>query len=300
MRIFVTGATGFIGSTIVRELLQAGHAVLGLTRSEAGAQSLAALDVQAHRGDIEDLDSLRRGADMADGVIHTAFNHDFSQFVTNCENDRAAITAMGEVLQGSRRPLLITSGTGMGATGHGQPASEDAYDPSHPNPRKASEEAGMALLERDVHVSVVRLPQVHDPLRQGLISPLIEVARQKGVSAFIGEGRNRWPAVHVSDAARVYVLALHKALQQEHPAGSRYHAVAEEGIAMRSIAEEIGRGLGVPVQGIATADASAHFGWLAAFAGYDMPASGTLTRQRLGWEPKGPDLLSDLRLKAYV
>lgn len=295
MRIFVTGATGFIGSTVVRELLKAGHQVLGLTRSDAGAQSLAAIGVEAHRGDIEDLDSLRRGAALADGIIHTAFNHDFSQFVKNCENDRKAIAAMGSVLQGSDRPLLITSGTGMGAVAHGQPATEDAYDPAHPNPRKASEEAGMALLERGVNVSVVRLPQVHDPLKQGLISPLIEVARQKGVSAYIDEGLNRWPAVHVSDAARVYVLALEKRL-----AGSRYHAVAEEGIPVRTIAEVIGRGLGVPVQRIAAADAAAHFGWLAAFAGYDLPASSTLTRQRLNWQPTGPDLLSDLEQKAYV
>lgn len=295
MRIFVTGATGFIGSTIVRELLQGGHQVLGLTRSDTGAKALTAVGAEVHRGDIEDLDSLLRGAAQADGVIHTAFNHDFSKFLANCENDRAAITTMGAALKGSDRHLVITSGVGMGSVGHGQPASEDVYDASPPNPRKASEEAGMELLQRGINVSVVRLPQVHDPLKQGLISPLIDLAKQKGVSAYVGEGANRWPAVHLSDVARVYVLAMQKAL-----AGSRYHAVAEEGIAMRTIAETIGRGLNVPVQSIAAADAPAHFGWLAGFAGSDMSASSALTQQRLGWKPSGPDLISDLELKAYV
>src|SRR5882757_3881585 len=242
MRVFVTGATGFIGSAIVPELINAGHQVLGLTRSEAGAQSLIAAGAEVHRGNIEDLESLRSGAAKSDGVIHTAFNHDFSKFVQNCENDRRAIEAMGDVLVGSDRPLIITSGTGMGNPGPGQPATEDHFDPNHPNPRKASEVAGAAVADRGVNVSVVRLPQVHDTVKQGLITYAVQLAREKGVSAYIGDGSNRWPAAHVLDAARLYRLALEKA-----EAGSRYHAVAEQGVAIRDIAEVIGRGLKVPV-----------------------------------------------------
>ncbi|MFS2222639.1 SDR family oxidoreductase [Pantoea sp. B65] len=294
MRIFVTGATGFIGSVIVRELIAAGHQVLGLTRSEAGARSLAAAGAEAHYGNIENPDSLQRGAARADGVIHTAFNHDFSQFEQNCENDRLAIMALGNALQGSNRPLIITSGTGMGAMESGQLASEDLFNPQHANPRTASELAGAALTDRGINLSVVRLPQVHNTVKQGLISPLIELARAQGVSAYVGDGANRWPAVHISDAARLYVLALEK-----QAAGSRYHAVAEEGIAFHTIAEVIGRGLQVPVQPIAAADARAHFGWLSAFAGYDMPASGTLTQQRLAWRPQGPGLIADLEQMRY-
>ncbi len=242
MRIFVTGATGFIGSAIVPQLINAGHQVIGLTRSEAGAQSLLTAGAEVHRGDLEDLDSLRKGAAKSDGVIHTAFNHDFSKFVANCEQDRKAIEAMGEVLAGSPRPLVITSGTGMGTAVPGQPATEDHFDLNHPNPRKASEVAGAALQERGVNVSVVRLPQVHDTVKQGLITYAIQVAREKKVSAYVGAGQNRWPAAHVLDVAHLYRLVLEK-----HEAGSRYHAVAEEGIAMREVAEVIGRGLKVPV-----------------------------------------------------
>ena len=227
MRVFVTGATGFIGSQIVPELLKAGHRVLGLTRSDAGARSLVAAGAEAHRGDVEDLESLRSGAAKSDGVIHTAFNHDFSKFVQNCENDRLAIEAMGEALAGSNRPLLITSGTGMGSAAQGQLATEDFFNPNAPNPRKASEIAGIAVAERGVNVSVVRLPQVHDPVKQGLIVYLVQIAREKGVSAYLGEGLNRWPAAHVLDVARLYRLALEKAVP-----GSRYHAVAEEGISV--------------------------------------------------------------------
>ena len=289
MRVFVTGATGFIGSQIVPELLKAGHRVLGLTRSDAGARSLVAAGAEAHRGNVEDLESLRTGAAKSDGVIHTAFNHDFSKFVQNCENDRLAIEAMGEALAGSNRPLLITSGTGMGSAAQGQLATEDFFNPNAPNPRKASEIAGVAVAERGVNVSVVRLPQVHDPVKQGLITYLVQIAREKGVSAYLGDGLNRWPAAHVLDVARLYRLALEKAVP-----GSRYHAVAEEGISVREMAEVVGRRLKVPVVSIAPDQAAAHFGWLGMFADHDMPASSALTRERLGWHPTGPGLIADL------
>jgi nucleoside-diphosphate-sugar epimerase len=294
MRVFLTGATGFIGSTIVPELINAGHQVLGLTRSDAGAESLKAAGAEVHRGDIEDLESLRSGAAMSDGIIHCAFNHDFSKFVENCENDRRAIEAMGDMLAGSERPFVITSGTGMGNTAPGQPATEDFFNPNHPNPRAASEKAGAAVTERGVNVSVVRLPQVHDTVKQGLITYAVQIAREKGVSAYIGEGLNRWPAAHVLDVARLYRLALEKA-----EAGSRYNAVAEEGVSMREIAEVVGRGLKVPVVSLTPEEAPAHFGWLAMFAGYDMPASSALTQQRLGWHPTGPKLIADLEQMRY-
>jgi len=293
MRVFLTGATGFIGSVIVPALLKAGHQVLGLTRSDAGAQSLLAAGVEPYRGDIEDLDSLRRGAAQSDGVIHTAFNHDdFSKFLQSCENDKRAIEAMGEALAGSDRPLVITSGTGLGLGAHGEAASEDIFNPEHPNPRKASELAGNAMADRGVNVSVVRLPQVHDPLKQGLITYLIQTAREKKVSAYVGDGLNRFPAGHVLDVAHLYKLALEKAQP-----GSRYHAVAEEGITAREIAEVLGRCMNLPVVSVAPEEAQAHFGWLAMFAGLDMPASSTLTRERLGWTPTGPSLISDLEQK---
>jgi nucleoside-diphosphate-sugar epimerase len=294
MRVFVTGATGFIGSAVVPELIRAGHQVLGLTRSDAGAQSLTAAGAQVHRGDLEDLESLRSGAAVSDGVIHTAFNHDFSKFVQNCEQDRKAIEAMGDVLVGSDRPLLMTSGTGMGNAVPGQPATEDHFDPNHPNPRRASEVAGASLTERGVNVSVVRLPQVHDTVKQGLITYAVTLAREKGVSAYIGDGLNRWPAAHVLDVARLYRLALEK-----HEAGRRYNAVAEEGVSMREIAEVIGRGLKLPVVSLSQEEAPAHFGWLAMFAGFDMPASSAQTQQRLGRHPTGSGLISDLNSMRY-
>jgi nucleoside-diphosphate-sugar epimerase len=294
MRVFLTGATGFIGSTIVPELINAGHRVLGLTRSDAGAQSLTAAGAEVHRGNLEDLETLRSGAAKSDGVIHCAFDHsafgsDFSKFVEVCEKDRRAIEALGDALRGSDRPLVITSGTGMGNAVPGQPATEDHFDPNHPNPRKGSEVAGASVAKRGVNVSVVRLPQVHDTVKQGLITYAVEVAREKGASTYIGEGLNRWPAAHVVDVAHLYRLALEK-----HEAGSRYNAVAEEGVSMREIAEVIGRGLKVPVVSLSQEEAQAHFGWLAMFAGVDMPASSAITQQRLGWRPTGPGLIADL------
>lgn len=295
MRIFLTGATGFIGSAIVPELLNAGHQVLGLTRSDAGGRSLMAAGAEVHRGSLEDPESLRRGAAQSDAVIHCAFDHsafgnsDFSKFLEMCEKDRRAIEALGDALGGSDRPLVITSGTGMGNPGPGQPATEDHFDPNHPNPRRLSEVAGASVAEHGVNVSVVRLPQVHDTVKQGLITYAVRLAREKRASAYIGDGLNRWPAAHVVDVARLYKLAMEK-----HEPGSRYHAVAEEGVTMREVAEVIGRGLKVPVVSVSPEDARAHFGWLAIFAGVDMPASSKLTRQRLGWQPGGPGLIADL------
>ncbi|WP_186067409.1 SDR family oxidoreductase [Burkholderia gladioli] len=289
MRIFLTGATGFIGSALVPELIQAGHQVLGMTRSEAGAQALRAAGAEAHHGTLEDPDSLSRGAAQADAVIHAAFDHDFSNFVANCEKDKRAIAALGSALKGSNRPLLITSGTGVGSGEHGEPASEDVFNTRHPNPRIGSEEAGNALLEAGVNVSVMRLPQVHNPYRQGLVSPLVAIARDKGVVAYVGEGNNRWPAGHLSDAVRLYRLAIEKAQP-----GARYHAVGEEGIRSREIAEVFGRGLKLPVVSIEPGEAAAHFGWMAMFVQLDMPASSALTQARLGWKPTGPTLIADL------
>ncbi len=295
MRIFVTGATGFIGSAIVPELIHAGHQVLGLTRSDAGAKSLTTAGAQAHRGDLHDLESLRKGADMSEGVIHMAFIHDFSRFQEVCEVDRRVIEALGAALAGSNRPLLITSGTGIANSAPGRSATEeDAPDISHPIPRVASELAAASLAEKGVRVGVMRLPQVHNTFKQGLVTYLIELSRQKGVSAYVGDGRNRWPAVHVLDAARLYRLALEKL-----ETSARYHAVAEEGVPMRDIAEVIGRGLKVPVISVSPEEAPSHFGWLAAFAGRDLPASSALTKKRLGWQPTGPGLIADLEQMRY-
>ena len=294
MRIFVTGATGFIGSAIVPELINAGHQVLGLTRSEAGAKSLMAAGAQVHRGDLNDLESLGKGAAMSDAVIHTAFIHDFSKFQEVSEVDRRVIEALGAALIGSDRPLLVTSGTGLVNNASGRPAIEqDAPESSHALPR-VSEQAAAAVAEKGVRVGVMRLPQVHNTVKQGLVTYAIELARQKGVSAYVDDGRNRWPAVHVLDAARLYKLALEKL-----ETGARYHAVAEEGVPMRDIAEVIGRGLKVPVVSLSQEEAPAHFGWLDAFAGRDLPASGALTQERLAWHPTGPGLIADLEQVRY-
>ena len=294
MRVFLTGATGFIGSRIVPELLAAGHQVLGLTRSDAGAQSLAVAGAEAHRGDLEDLDSLRAGAARADAVIHTAFDHDFTNFVANCEKDRRVIEALGTTLKGSDRPLIITSGTGMGDAGLGQPATEDVFNANNPNPRVASELEGNAMLEAGIDVRVMRLPQVHDRVKQGLVSPYIMTSREKGVAAYVGDGTNRWPAAHVLDVAKLYGLVIDKGHR-----GARYHAVAEEGISARKIAEVVGAGLRVPVVSLSAEEAQKHFGWFAMFAGLDLRASGAWTREQLGWEPTGPGLIADLQRMDY-
>lgn len=294
MQVFLTGATGFIGSRIVPELLAAGHQVLGMTRSDAGARALAEAGVEAHRGELSDLDSLRAGASRADAVIHTAFDHDFSNFVANCEKDRRAIEAMGDALAGSDRPLVITSGTGMGDAGRGGPAVEDVVDVNNANPRIASELAGLAVGERGVDVRVVRLPQVHDTVKQGFVTPYIDMARRAGVVAQVGDGANRWPAAPVLDVAKLYALVLDKGV-----AGARYHAVQEEGIAVREIAAVVAAGLGLPIRLLSPDEAMAHFGWFGLFAAMDMPAASTWTRAQLGWTPTGPGLIEDLRAMDY-
>jgi len=293
MRVFVTGATGFIGSRIVPELISARHQVLGLARSDAGAQFLSAAGAQVQRGDLEDLESLRAGAAAVDAVLHVAFRHDWTRFAQNCEVDKRAIETIGSVLQGSSRPFIVTSGVGVA---QGRAATEDdpPIPPSATYPR-ASEATAIALLDHGVHAAVMRLPQVHDTVKQGLITPLIAIARAKGVSAYIGDGHNRWPAVHVVDAARLYRLALEKGT-----AGARYHAVAEEGVPLKDIATAIGRGLNVPVISISPEQAQEHFGFLGFFAGWDAQTSSAQTRAKLGWNPSGPDLLTDLGKMHYA
>jgi nucleoside-diphosphate-sugar epimerase len=289
MRIFLTGATGFIGSAIAPELINAGHHVIGLARSEAAAKSLHTAGVAVHHGDVQDVESLRRGAAMSDGVIHTAFIHDFSKFKENCEIDRRAIEALGSVLEGSHRPLIVTSGTGMVAPGCVGTEDDEPMSSSVGVPRSASEEAAAAVASRGVRVSVVRLPQVHDRTKQGLVSYLIAVARQQRVSAYVGDGLNRWPAVHRLAAARLYKLAIEKG-----SARARYHAVAEEGVPAREIAKAIGRGLQVPVISMSPEQAREHFGWLGMFIGLDAPSSSALTREQLGWQPNETGLIEDL------
>jgi nucleoside-diphosphate-sugar epimerase len=288
MRVFVTGATGFIGSALIPELINAGHKVLGLSRSEAGAKSIAAAGAEVHRGSVEDLDSLKSGAAKSDGVIHLAFNHDFSKFKENSEKDRHAIEALGSALVGSDRLLIVTSGTLLVAPGRLATEEDAPAATSASIPRLATDEAADAVAARGVRVSMVRLPQVHDQNKQGLITYMITLAREKGVSGFVGDGKNRWSASHVSDTARLYRLALEKG------AAGRYHAVAEEGVPVRDIAEVIGRRLKLPVVSKTPAQAAEHFGWLGIFAGLDGPASSALTRERLGWRPVGPGLIADL------
>ncbi len=290
MRVFLTGATGFIGSHIIPELLAAGHQVVGLTRSDAGAAALVAAGAEPYRGDIDDLESLTRGAASCDGVIHTAFDHDFTNFVANCQRDARAIAALGSGLAGTSKPLVITSGTAMGSAAPGDPASEDVFAAHSPNPRVASELAGQALLERGIHVIALRNSQIHDTRKQGLVSEVIALAWEKGVSAYVGEGANSWSAAHVSDTARLYRLAL-----ERNAIGARYHGTDETAIPFRAIAETIGETFGLPVTSVSADEAGAHFGWLAAFVSKDMSASSALTRERLGWNPDGPTLHADIR-----
>ncbi|PRF29324.1 NAD-dependent dehydratase [Burkholderia multivorans] len=286
MRVFVTGATGFVGIPTVKELIAAGHRVLGLARSDEGEKSLAAIGADVHRGSLEDTESLRAGAAAADAVIHLGFVHDWSNFAQSCEIDRRAIEALGAVLAGSDKLLIVTAGT-AGLAAPGRLATEDDdVPPDFPFPR-VSEQTARSL--KGVRAAVVRLPQVHDTVRQGLLTYAVAVAREKGLSAYVGEGRNRWAAAHISDVARLYRLALEK-----NEAGAKYHAVAEEGVPMRDIAEAIGRALKVPVASLSAEEAPAHFGWLAAFAGHDLVASSEKTRKVLGWNPTGPGLIADL------
>jgi nucleoside-diphosphate-sugar epimerase len=293
MRVFVTGATGFVGSAVVQELIGAGHDVTGLARSERSTAALEETGARALRGTLADLDVLRRGAQQADGVIHTGFSHDFSQFAAGCEQDRRAIEALGAALAGSARPLVVTAGLALLA--QGRPATEDDSPPP-PSPAypRASEQTALALAEAGVHASVVRLPQVHGEGDHGFVPMLIDIARDKGASAYVGAGDNRWAAVHRLDAATVYRLALERGMR-----GARYHAVAEEGVPLRDIAAVIARRLGVPLVGVAPEEAAAHFGWFAHFAGIDMAGSNAQTRAQLGWEPRGCTLFEDLDSERY-
>ncbi len=295
MRIFVTGATGFIGSATVQELIRGGHQVVGLARSDAAAEKLVAVGAKAHRGDLEDIESLRSGAAASDGVIHLGFIHDFSRFKEVCEIDERAIAALGAALAGSGHPLIVTSGTALIAPG--QLATETMPAPEPTTFPRASERAAALVAAQGVRVSVVRLsPSVHgDGDHHGFVPILINTAREKGVSAYIGNGRNRWNAVHRLDAAPLFKLAIETA----SPAGTVFHGVAEEEIAFRDIAEVIGRRLNIPVVAKSSEEAADHFGAFAAFTQIDCPASSKLTQERLGWRPAQPPLLTDLEQGSY-
>jgi nucleoside-diphosphate-sugar epimerase len=295
MRVFVTGATGFIGSAIVNELIEAGHQVVGLARTAEGAAAVEAAGAEPHRGTLDDLDSLRRGASEADGVIHTAYIHDFSQMQRAAQTDRRAIETLGAAVEGSGRPLVITTGTAL--VSPGQVATEEDHpDPtSGAHPRLGTEDTAIAFAARGVRVSIVRPgASVHGVGDHGFVPVLIDIARSKRVSAYIGDGSNRWPAVHRLDAARLYRLALEKA-----PADSVLHAIGDEGVPTREIAEVIGRHLDVPAISVAPRQAGEHFGWIGAFFALHAPASSALTQERMGWQPTHVGLIADLEQGHY-
>ena len=292
MRIFVTGATGFVGSAVVSELMRADHQVLGLARSDQGAASLSAAGAEVLRGSLEDLDSLRSGAAKSDGVIHTAFIHDFLNYAASAEADTRAIETLGKALAGTGRPFVVTSGTLLLRRQGTLALEKDESDPNFP---RKSEAAGLALASQGVRVSVLRLPpSVHGDGDRGFIPRLIAIAREKGASAYVGDGLNHWPAVHRLDAARLYRLALEKG-----SAGSRYHGVADQGVLFRDIARMIGRRLNVPLVSKSPEEAAEHFGWISHFASIDCPASSAQTQEELGWRPTHASLISDIDRPAY-
>ena len=293
MRVFVTGATGFVGSAVVSDLLAAGHSVLGLARNADAADKLARAGADAHRGELTDFESLAAGARSCDGVAHLAFIHDFSKFQENIEIDRRAAAAMTAALEGSGKPFVLTSGTAMVAPGRVATENDRPADPTAG--RAATEELVLATAERGVRAIVVRLsPSVHGAGDHGFVPMLIDIARRTGVAAYIGDGANRWPAVHRLDAATLFRLAIEKA-----EAGTRLHGAAEEGIPMRDIAQTIGEGLGLPVRSIPANDATAHFDWFAGFVGIDGATSSARTRETLGWRPTQRGLLADMRESGY-
>jgi nucleoside-diphosphate-sugar epimerase len=292
MKIFVTGATGFIGSAVVRELIAANHQVLGLARSDANAKSLAAAGAEVHPGSLEDLESLRAGAAASDGVIHTAFIHDFANYAASAERDQRAIEALGSALASSDRPLIVTSGTLLLERQGPLATEQDGTSPAFP---RKSEDAARTVASRGIRVSVLRLPpSVHGDGDHGFVPALIKIAREKSVSAYVADGLNRWPAVHRLDAAVLYRLAIEKG-----SAGANYHGVADQGIPFRQIAEVIGRQLKVPVVSISREEAANHFTWMAHFVGVDSPASSALTRKQLGWQPKQIGLIPDIDRPNY-
>jgi len=293
MRVFVTGAAGFIGTETTRELIANGHQVVGLARSEANVGTLKQLGAEVHRGSLQDLDSLKSGARDSDGVIHLAFIHDFSKFAENGAIDKTAIEAMGDVLAGTNKPFIVTSGTGLVAPG--VLITEEMRRDASPHVPRVSEQAGLAYASRGVRAMTIRLPQVHGADgKAGLITYLLELARQKGAAAYVGEGTERWAAAHRQDVSRLYRLALEKGTTD-----GIYHAVGEEGVPMRQIIEVIGRALKVPIVSIRKEEAGDYYGPLARFAGLDMPASSALTRQRLGWTPTGIGLIADIGQPGY-
>jgi nucleoside-diphosphate-sugar epimerase len=292
MRVFVTGASGFIGSALVPELIGAGHQVVGFARSDASAAAIAAAGAEVQRGSLDDLGSLQKGAEGSDGVIHLAFIHDFTQYDNAVRADELAIDAIGAVLEGSGRPFVIASGTA--ALAPGRVGTE--RDPLSPNwPRGAAADAALALAERNVRSSVVRLPPtVHGEGDHGFMATLVDVARTTGISGYMGDGANRWPAVHQRDAARLFRLALEQA-----PAGSVWHAVADQGVPIRTVAEAIASHLDIPAVSMGADDAGAQFGWLGFFLAIDAPASSEITRELLNWRPRHVGLIDDLNAGHY-
>jgi len=293
MRVFVTGASGFIGSALVRELRAAGHAVVGLARSDTSAAAIVAAGAEVVRGDLTRPETLAAGARDADAAIHLAFDHDFSKLADNCANEQRAIAALGDALVGTQKLLIVTSGTGL-VRAAGRLTTEDDAPPSDADFPRTPERAAEAIAQRGVRVAIVRLPQVHDTRKAGLVSFVIELARQKGFVAYVGEGANHWPAAHVNDVARLYRLALEKNVS------ARYHAVGEEGVQLRAIADVVGKGLGLPVRSITPADAPGYFGWMGHLAGADARSSSDATRAALSWQPTGPGMIADLEKLEWV